>query len=212
MQPTDSELADYTCPFCNLSTLNGVLDETEHFFLLADHAPLIEGHILIVPRNHYACDGAVPEMLEDELLALKSRLRRFESVAYRDPVFFEHGVFRQTVYHAHLHAMPFGSVALGISSEAQDAGREASRLQDVRDWYAELGHYFYLERPAADETSVAMIYPPNLDQYFHVLGALRAATGSLAGWQPQQMRRLTSGGKVRAVAEAWRAFAEASAQ
>lgn len=207
IDPANSELADYTCPFCDQAGLDGVLDETEHFFLLADHAPLIEGHLLIVPRDHYACYGAVPEVLETELLALKSRVRRFQRAVYREPVFFEHGVFRQTVYHAHLHAMPFGSVALDLPSLAPGVGHEANQLQDVRDWYAERGHYFYLERPVSGEVSAATIFPPNLDQYFHVLSALRAATGTLTAWQPQPMRRMTSSGKVRALAENWRVFA-----
>jgi diadenosine tetraphosphate (Ap4A) HIT family hydrolase len=183
-----------------------VLDETEHFFLLADHAPLIEGHLLIVPRDHYACYGAVPEELEPELLALKSRVRRFLSTAYREPVFFEHGVFRQTVYHAHLHSMPFGTVALDPSAMALEAGRHADHLRDVRDWYAEQGHYFYLECPASNGMHVATLFPPNLDQYFHVLGALRAVTGELSGWQPQPLRRITSGGKIRALEANWRTF------
>jgi diadenosine tetraphosphate (Ap4A) HIT family hydrolase len=207
MDPANSELAGYACPFCDQAGLDGVLDETEHFFLLADHAPLIEGHLLIVPRDHYTCYGAVPEELEAELLALKARVLRFHSAAYREPVFFEHGVFRQTVYHAHLHAMPFGSVVLDLPTMAHRAARSADHLQDVRDWYAEHGHYFYLERPMADGAPVATIYPPNLDQYFHVLGALRAATGTLSAWQPQPLRRMTSGGKVRVLAESWRMFA-----
>src|SRR5689334_6015363 len=35
----DSEL-DGTCPFCMPATLHTILKETEHFFVLADHAPL----------------------------------------------------------------------------------------------------------------------------------------------------------------------------
>lgn len=202
-----SESDGYPCPFCKRAELNGVLDETEHFFLLADHAPLLEGHLLIVPREHYACYGAVPEELETELLALKSRVRQFQRATYREPFFFEHGVFRQTVYHAHLHALPFGSVALDIPSGVGVSGQPASQLQDVRDWYAERGHYFYLERPTPDGQPTATIYPPSLEEYFSVFGALRAASGPLTSWQPQPLRRMTSGAKVQALTDAWRAFA-----
>src|SRR5262249_32938266 len=86
------------CAFCQRDTLTGVLAETEHFFLLADHAPLVEGHLLLVPREHYACYGALPTQLEAEFLALKGRVATFLGNVYRVPVFFEHGVFRQTVY------------------------------------------------------------------------------------------------------------------
>ena len=207
MDAANSALADTTCAFCARQRLNGVLEETEHFFLLADHAPLIAGHLLVIPRTHYACYGAVPQALESELLAIKERVRRFLSSAYREPVFFEHGVFRQTVYHAHLHAMPFGTVALDLSALSHAAGQHADTLQDVRDWYARQGHYFYLECPAPEGSPSAALFPPNLDQYFHVLGALRAATGTLTAWQPQPLRRMTSGDKVRALVESWRSFA-----
>jgi diadenosine tetraphosphate (Ap4A) HIT family hydrolase len=206
MDLADSMLADYACPFCDRAGLDAVLDETEHFFLLADHAPLIEGHLLIVPQAHYACYGAVPKRLESELLALKQRVRRFLGATYREPVFFEHGVFRQTVYHAHLHAMPFGSVAVDLAGLARQAGSRVAAPRDVRDWYAERGHYFYLECPTPEGEPVAAIFPPNMEQYFRVLGTLRAATGTLTAWQPQPMRRMTSGGKVHALAESWRAF------
>jgi len=206
MDSANIPVRDPGCPFCDQAGLDGVLEETEHFFLLADHAPLIEGHTLIVPRSHYACYGAVPEQLEAELLALKGRVRRFLGAAYREPVFFEHGVFRQTVYHAHLHAMPFGSVVLDLPTLAREDGRYAEGLRDVRDWYARQGHYFYLECPTPEGEPLAAIFPPQLDQYFRVLGALRAATGTLTAWQPPPLRRMTGAGKVRALAEKWHDF------
>src|SRR5258705_857588 len=140
-----------SCAFCARETLAPQLAETEHFFLLADHAPLVEGHLLIIPRAHYACFGALPVDLEDELLALKARVRAFFVARYQTPAFFEHGVFRQTVPHAHLHALPFGALAVDLPALAGDlpalaaAGGAAARsLQDVRRWYAQHGHHFYL--------------------------------------------------------------------
>src|SRR5260221_416096 len=103
-----------SCAFCARETLAPMLAEAEHFFLLADHAPLVEGHLLIIPRAHYACFGALPVDLEDELLVLKARVRAFFVARYQTPAFFEHGVFRQTVPHAHLHALPFGALAVDL--------------------------------------------------------------------------------------------------
>ena len=95
-------------PFCDPATVATALTTSEHFYLLADNAPLVEGHALIIPRDHYACFGALPAAWDDELLVLKGRVARFEIELYRPAIFFEHGVFGQTVYHAHLHAVPLG--------------------------------------------------------------------------------------------------------
>ena len=65
------------CAFCERARLESVLFESDNFFLLVDHAPLVEGHLLIIPREHYACYGALPVELEDELLALKRRASSF---------------------------------------------------------------------------------------------------------------------------------------
>ena len=80
MEPLDvTEGADavQSCPFCQRETLPGILTETEHFYLLADHAPLVEGHLLVIPRGHYACYGALPTWLETEFVTLKRRVADF---------------------------------------------------------------------------------------------------------------------------------------
>ncbi len=196
------------CVFCARSALDAVLLETEHFFLLADHAPLIEGHLLIVPRGHYACYGAVPEALEHEFLHLKGQVAEFFQATYRAPVFFEHGIFHQTVFHAHLHAFPFGPVDIGVHALARPAGQTVRSLADVRSWFGERGHYFYIEQPPASERPAqAAIFPPDESIYFRVLGALRTQAGGVNGWQPQQLRRLSGDKKVQALVEAWRTHA-----
>lgn len=196
-----------SCAFCARETLAPLLAETEHFFLLADHAPLVEGHLLIIPRAHYACFGALPVDLEDELLALKARVRAFFVARYQTPAFFEHGVFRQTVPHAHLHALPFGALAVDLPALAADGGRAARSLEDVRRWYGEHGHYFYLEQPHDGAGyGEAAIFPPVEARYFAVLAALRQAAGRLTPFQPQPVRRALGAGRVRALAAAWHAY------
>jgi diadenosine tetraphosphate (Ap4A) HIT family hydrolase len=183
------------------------LAETEHFRVVADWAPLVAGHTLIMPRGHYACYGVVPPALEPELVALKRRVARFFRARYRPAVFFEHGVFRQTVFHAHLHAFPFGPVNLELVELARPDGRPVRGLADVRAWYAERGHYFYLEQPrAAGGPLEAAIFPPEEERYFRVLGTLRAQSEVNGGWALPPLRRMTGGPRIAALEEAWRAF------
>jgi diadenosine tetraphosphate (Ap4A) HIT family hydrolase len=198
------------CVFCARAALAGILAETEHFILLADHAPLVEGHLLIVPRQHLACYGALPEALEADFLAAKRRAGEFLRARYREPIFFEHGVFRQTVFHAHLHAIPFGKVRFGVRALAAEHGRPVGALTDVRDWYAERGHYFYIEEPGGEGEGIqAGVFPPQEERYFHVLGMVRASADRLEGFLPAPARRLAGQAKVRALMDAWRAQADA---
>ncbi|MFI5273440.1 MAG: HIT family protein [Ktedonobacterales bacterium] len=196
------------CVFYNRDALSGVLSESAHFLLLADHAPLVEGHLLIIPRAHYACYGAVPVELEPELLALKRRVADFLARTYRVPAFFEHGVFRQTVYHAHLHAIPLGATGFRMDDLLAHGGHRVASPADVRDWYAAHGHYFYIEQPDAnDAPAPAAVFPPEEQRYFRALGMLRDSAGRTGGWAPQPVRRLSSGPKVASVIAAWARYA-----
>ena len=204
---------DPGCPFCRRADLELTLTETPSFYLLADHAPLVAGHLLIVPRAHYACYGAAPAMLDAELQGLKRMVRAFLSEVYQAPTFFEHGVFRQTVYHAHLHAMPFGSVSWDLLGMAARAGGIPSGGQsDIRAWYANRGQYFYLETPG-DSTRAepqaapqAALFPPEMDIYRQALGTLHQLTSEHGGWSPPQLRYATREPKLRALAQAWSAW------
>jgi diadenosine tetraphosphate (Ap4A) HIT family hydrolase len=198
------------CAFCDRASLEIILAETERFIVLADNAPLVEGHLLIVPREHYACFGAVPAALDDELLALKAQVARFCAAVYQPASFFEHGVFGQSVAHAHLHAVPLGPSGLRIHELAAPDGRPAAAPADVRAWYEARGRYFYLESPldpAAPFVTEAAVFPPREGPYVRVLTMLRERSHVYNPWQPQFIRRVEGGPKMRALAEKWRAFA-----
>src|SRR6266581_4048181 len=96
------------CTFCKRTEISYILKETPNFLLAADHAPLVEGHILIIPKQHFACYGEVPAKLDAELYSLKHEVQRFFTRYYAPTVFWEHGIFKQTVFHAHLHCFPWG--------------------------------------------------------------------------------------------------------
>jgi diadenosine tetraphosphate (Ap4A) HIT family hydrolase len=206
--PAGPPPADGSCPFCDPATVASALATTEHFYLLADNAPLVEGHALIIPRDHYACYGALPAAWDDELLPLKARVSRFEMERYRPPIFFEHGVFGQTVYHAHLHAVPLGPSGLDVHALAAPDGRPVEGLADVRDWWETQGQYFYLESPLdGSKQTEAAIFPPREGPYVRVLTMLRQRSHIYNPWQPQFVRRMNGSDKVRALGAQWSDFA-----
>lgn len=195
------------CVFCDPAALSHILTRTEHFLVAADYAPLVEGHTLIIPRGHYPCYGALPPELEPELIAVKRRVARFFRTRYRPAVFFEHGVFRQTVFHAHLHAFPFGPINLHLFEVAHPDGRPVHGLADLRAWYNERGQYFYVEQPRQpDQPLEAAVFPPEEERYFRVLRTIREQTERAANWVPPAVRRMQSGPQVSALARKWAEF------
>lgn len=158
-----SEVNGTNCAFCQRSHVTSkIIKETPNFLLVADHAPLVEGHLLIIPRQHYACYGAVPAALDAEFLALKSEVTQFLARFYAPVVYWEHGIFRQTVFHAHLHCFPFGATDYNLADEVHDAVVHSQ--EDIRTWYATRGQYFYME-----DMEHAFLFAPETERYFHII-------------------------------------------
>src|SRR5215470_1122324 len=81
--PLDAESESSYCAFCQYSDIaRYVLKETPNFLIVTDHAPLVEGHLLIIPRRHYTCFGDVPAELDAELFTLKKEVQQFLSQYY----------------------------------------------------------------------------------------------------------------------------------
>jgi diadenosine tetraphosphate (Ap4A) HIT family hydrolase len=151
------------CAFCQRSSIAGqILKETPAFRIIADHAPLVPGHLLIVPHNHFTCYGDVLATLDDELFTLKQEVQRFFLHYYEPTVFWEHGIFHQTVFHAHLHAFPFGETHYDPSKNLH--AQTISAQEDIRTWYNTHGKYFYLE-----DIHNAFLFAPKQDTYQYII-------------------------------------------
>ncbi|MBX5458114.1 MAG: HIT family protein [Thermogemmatispora sp.] len=194
------------CVFCDRSSLTTVLHETPAYLLIADHAPLVEGHLLIIPKEHYACYGAVPAALDEELQALKRLVSRFASRFYAPLLFWEHGVFGQTVFHAHLHCIPFGVASYQQRLERLAAVATPVREQEeIRRWYRQQGHYFYLE-----DSQQALLFPPDPHCYrevlYEVLWKSLSPEQQRQGWQRKEVRLRGGAGWPVATARKWEQF------
>lgn len=194
------------CAFCQRSFITDqILKETPAFRIVADHAPLVPGHVLIVPRNHYTCYGDVPAALDDELLALKQEVQRFFLRYYEPTVFWEHGVFHQTVFHAHLHGFPFGETHYDPAKNLH--ALIVSSQEDIRTWYITRGQYFYLE-----DIHNAFLFAPQQDTYQYimrnVLWQAALARNKQTAWLPSAQRQKLSGPLMRDLQVKWQLFQE----
>jgi diadenosine tetraphosphate (Ap4A) HIT family hydrolase len=200
----DTEATREDCPFCQRRDLaNYILKETVHFRIVTDHAPLTEGHLLIIPRSHYTCYGDVPETLDTELFALKQAVQQFFWRYYAAPIFWEHGIYHQTVFHAHLHCFPFGDIRYDLSDKLHD--ELVASQDDLRSWYTERGEYFYLE-----DSQHAVLFPPVAERYYRVIrGVLSRGVIERAGsisWRSPQERYEQGKSLIQATKSKWSAF------
>jgi diadenosine tetraphosphate (Ap4A) HIT family hydrolase len=198
------ETLDPNCAFCQRSAFaNQILKETPAFRIIADHAPLVPGHLLIVPRNHYTCYGDVPASMDDELLALKQEVQHFFLRYYEPTVFWEHGVFHQTVFHAHLHGFPFGETHYDPAKNLQ--ALTISTQEDIRTWYNSHGQYFYLE-----DIHNAFLFAPQQETYQYiirnVLWPAALARNKQTAALPAALRQKLSGPFIRDLQAKWQLF------
>ena len=200
----DAEANSSDCTFCQRGDIaTYILKETTSFLVVADHAPLVEGHLLIIPKRHYVCYGAVPAELDAEFYTLKQEVKQFLIRFYAPVVFWEHGIFRQTVFHAHLHCFPFGITEYHLSGDLH--GVVVHSQEDIRAWYTSKGPYFYME-----DSRSALLFAPQMDGYLQIIrDVLWQGVVSRSGrseWRSQQQRYEEGAPLIEPVTAKWRLF------
>jgi histidine triad (HIT) family protein len=162
--PDQNPIETGDCAFCDLKGIaeaGYVLHEGEDFYAITDYAPIAEAHLLLIPRDHYPHLAALPVSLHAEFESLKSALGDFVRRHYGALMYWENGVFGQSVPHAHLHVISL-SLDQRIYEQAGPAFSGIDRLQELHQ--ANGGHYFTLEQ--ADE---ARFLPPDPELYVRIL-------------------------------------------
>lgn len=98
--------------------------ESDNFVAIPSLGPIVEGWLLVVPREHVVCLGALDEDLFTELIDFKNQVRGRLENRYGSVAQFEHGPAKEglevgcTVDHAHLHLVPTEvDLASGASEE-----------------------------------------------------------------------------------------------
>ncbi|RIJ49345.1 HIT domain-containing protein [Maribellus luteus] len=90
-----------------------VLYENQYFSLIPSIGPLMVGHILICPRDHFISMAALSDEYFNQLKTFKKEVHEKMTDIFNEPIhFFEHGNSKKTkrtlcsTEHAHLHAFP----------------------------------------------------------------------------------------------------------
>jgi len=94
------------CPFCNYKQLKkqGIIFETKHFMFIKDLYPVVEGHCLLICKNHIRKESEI--VFKEEFAFACDKAWRYVAKEWGNPITFVHPPELQTVYHYHRHYIP----------------------------------------------------------------------------------------------------------
>jgi len=142
------------CIFClpeDDSVKNDILFDSAHFYVKSCLASVAAGHVLLIPKKHYPCYGALLRELEDEYLIVKKKVVDTVKERFSEPFLLEHGVWGQSVAHAHIHCIPLVGEGYSISSILEEMiypsqiSYVEGGLDVMRKMYANEGAYILYE-------------------------------------------------------------------
>jgi diadenosine tetraphosphate (Ap4A) HIT family hydrolase len=131
----------------SIQPFDKILSQSENFAVFPTLGALIEGWLLIVPKNHALCLGALRRELHSELDELRRRVSLALEECYGAVTVFEHGPAQPChlvgcgVDHAHLHVIPTQiNLIEGVKEifpeplewEPVDSIQETARLYEAR--------------------------------------------------------------------------------
>lgn len=98
------------CVFCDKSQFEErIIGETNEFWIIATLGQISDGgYVLLVPKRHVECIGAMRHCEARKLEALKYKIDRalYKEYGTGAEIWFEHGIIGQSIKHAHLHLIP----------------------------------------------------------------------------------------------------------
>lgn len=166
----------HSCVFCDRID-SAVVWQGEHFYLLPDIAPIMEGHLLVCAKLHYPSAADMPAEAMEELEDICIWLRSVYHEMYGAFTLFEHGRTGHCVrrrpnericHHAHLHTLPLAEdLTAGI-----DLGQRTSwnAWPDVAELAGDMEGYVLVE--AYDR--IRFFYPVTHTLNAHYLRTLAA--------------------------------------
>ncbi|MGA9643387.1 MAG: HIT domain-containing protein [Terriglobales bacterium] len=138
---------------CDPDIGSRILHETNRFVVMADISPLVPGHVMIVPKAHILCYGAVEAIARDEFSGIVNATRTILGEHYGPSVVLEHGTsslepVADHVTHAHLHIVP---AVVDIRDSLLNFNTTAiASLSDLSPWAARDEAYIYFESCAGE--------------------------------------------------------------
>jgi diadenosine tetraphosphate (Ap4A) HIT family hydrolase len=185
---------DNQCIFCDRRNFEDrLIYEDEDFYVIATLGQITDGgYVLLVPKDHQSCMGALMSQQAELALDLGFRICQALIIEYQRgapggpcPVtIFEHGIVGQTVKHAHLHFLP---VQIDLTEKVRN-DFPASQMMELQ--YA--GHLYDLYRECPEQylswtvpgkKSMICWNPPAPPQYLRIAAAQLLGRPERANWR-----------------------------
>lgn len=133
------------CPHCDPDSfaLAHKIKETNKFWVACDVHPLTEGHLLIIPKQHLSCIGEYPSDVYNEFLDLYETYLRVLNSNYGTIAAFEHGKIGQTVFHSHVHLLPFDGRPENIIPEDLGKIKSIENISELKEIYRTQDKYLF---------------------------------------------------------------------
>jgi ATP adenylyltransferase len=164
------------CKFCSLPSQEPSIIANEAAWVVPSLGSLMEGWLLVVPRDHYTALAAIEDSSQkDSFIDLAHEADDLVRRTYGpSTVWFEHGPAQEGkragcgVDHAHLHIVPT-DVCLRTGAEDSEIGselkwRRAEEVWDARDFHREGLDYLYVRE--VDDTVWLVGHPDIPGQLF----------------------------------------------
>lgn len=125
-------MAKTQCTFCDKSEYGSAIAENGEFFVKATYGMMgVEGYVLLVPKSHVSCYGALSRKKHEKFGKARDTLVDAVERNYGKSVVFEHGKTGQTVLHAHLHVIPGVDFDELVAETEKMAAREEKEYRHV---------------------------------------------------------------------------------
>jgi len=153
------------CRFCirfgsaisnkSVSPWDKILFQSNNFAVFPSLGALVKGWLLIVPKDHFLCLGALSQELHSELNELRSRVSLSLEECYGSVTVFEHGPAQPDhlvgcgVDHAHLHILPTQiNLIEGVKEVFPDPLKweRVRNIQETACFYEARLPYLYVEQ------------------------------------------------------------------
>ncbi len=174
------------CVFCDRKMFEErLVAETGLFNVIATLGQITDGgYVLIVPKNHVECAGAMSRSELSSMFSLMSIVRVLVEKEYGPAIIFEHGIVGQTIPHAHLHLIP---APIDLSEKIRkDFPTSDMRIlgeagEIIRLHRKKRAPYLLWESPGGDLYSCWN--PPAPKQYLRIVAADLAGVPERADWK-----------------------------
>lgn len=136
-------------------TWNEPLFKTQNFVVLPSLGALVEGWLLLIPKEHFICMGALPDSIVDEMQEIKQTICSTLLKSYGQVCVFEHGPSKAKlsvgcgVDHAHLHIVPleFDLATATTKYLPKDTNWIEAEFFACKTAFSRSEDYLYIEQP-----------------------------------------------------------------